>query len=155
MLGPTDPNRLYRISGTIDPDGQHRGPLLETPLTIPKNVYSWKAFPEAPQDAGVTWKVYNNRVVPIVSSAVLDGMLQSFKNFQNTSTDLYVRGIKPTCPGTFKTDVANNTLPSVSGSSRTCSPASTPRYHPRSVRRASSRFSTSCCPTPRCGRRPR
>src|SRR5205823_2785901 len=30
VIGPTVPNRLYIMSGTIDPDGQNGGPLLET-----------------------------------------------------------------------------------------------------------------------------
>ena len=28
VLGPTDPNRLMSLSGTIDPAGHHGGPLL-------------------------------------------------------------------------------------------------------------------------------
>jgi phospholipase C len=114
VLGPTDPNRLYWISGTIDPDGHNGGPLLETPASVPKNVYSWRTYPEALQEAGVSWKVYSNKDFPIISGVLLDGMLQSFKNFQNPQSDLYKRGINPTFPGTFQTDVANNTLPAVS-----------------------------------------
>jgi phospholipase C len=114
VLGPTDPNRLYWISGTIDPDGQHGGPLLETPTLVPKNKYSWRTYPEALQDAGVPWKVYTNKSVPIVSEAVLSGMLGAFKNFQDRNSQLYKRGIAPTFPGNFQTDVQNNTLPAVS-----------------------------------------
>ncbi len=114
VLGPTDPNRLYWISATIDPDGNNGGPLLETPTLVPKNQYSWKTYPEALQDAGVSWKVYTNKDVPIVSEAVLSGMLGAFKNFQDPHTDLYARGIRPTYPNNFAADVANNTLPSVS-----------------------------------------
>jgi len=114
VLGPTDPNRLYWISGTIDPDGEHGGPLLETPTTVPKNKYSWLTYPEALQEAGVPWKVYTNKDVPIISEAVLSGMLGAFKSFQDKTTDLYARGIKPTYPATFRDDVKNNRLPAVS-----------------------------------------
>jgi phospholipase C len=114
VLGPTDPNRLYWISATIDPDGRNGGPLLNTPTTVPTNVYSWKTYPEALQDAGVSWKAYTNKDVPLVSSAVLSSMLSSFKNFQNRSSELYQRGIRPTFPYTFREDVTNNTLPAVS-----------------------------------------
>jgi phospholipase C len=114
VLGPTDPNRLYWISATIDPDGTNGGPLLYTPELVPTNKYSWQTYPEALQDAGVSWKVYTNNDIPIISEAVLSGMLQSFKNFQKTGTELYKRGRQPSFPGTFKTDVANNTLPAVS-----------------------------------------
>ena len=114
VLGPTDPNRLYWISATIDPDGHNGGPLLNTPTLIPNNVYSWKTYPEALQEAGVSWKVYTNNDVPIISGAVLSGMLQAFKNFQDPSSELYQRGRQPTFPSTFQQDVANNTLPAVS-----------------------------------------
>ena len=35
VLGPTDPNRLYWMSATLDPEGRHGGPLLETPTLSP------------------------------------------------------------------------------------------------------------------------
>jgi phospholipase C len=114
VLGPTDPNRLYWISAWIDPEGTHGGPLLNTPTLVPSNVYSWKTYPEALEEAGVSWKVYTNNDVPIVSGAVLSGMLQAFKNFQDPNSDLYQRGRVPSFPSTFQQDVANNTLPSVS-----------------------------------------
>jgi phospholipase C len=114
VLGPTDPNRLYWISGTIDPDGKNGGPLLETPSTVPSNVYSWPTYPEALEAAGVSWKVYQNKDVPIISGVLLDGMLGAFKNFQNPNSDLYKRGIAPTFPSNFQADVANNALPAVS-----------------------------------------
>jgi phospholipase C len=114
VLGPTDPNRLYWISGTIDPDGVAGGPLLETPTTVPSNKYSWQTYPESLQAAGVSWKVYQNKDVPIVSGAVLSGMLGAFKNFQKPGTPLYANGIAPTYPNGFRADVEANTLPSVS-----------------------------------------
>jgi phospholipase C len=114
VLGPTDPNRLYWISGTIDPDGQHGGPLLYTPQLEPSNVFSWKTYPEALQEAGVSWKAYTSNEVPIVSGAVLSSMLGAFKNFQDRNSELYKRGIAPTFPASFKADVKNNTLPAVS-----------------------------------------
>ncbi|MFL6173214.1 MAG: phospholipase C [Marmoricola sp.] len=114
VLGPTDPNRLYWISGTIDPDGTHGGPLLETPTLAPRNKYSWRTYPENLQDAGVSWKVYTSQQAPIVSGAVLSGMLSSFKNFQNPLSQLYFRGQAPIYPVNFASDVKNNKLPKVS-----------------------------------------
>ena len=114
VLGPTDPNRLYWISGTIDPDGEHGGPLLETPLLVPSNQYSWRTFPENLQDAGVPWKVYTSRSAPIVSNAVLSGMLGAFKAYQKNGTELHKRGILPTYPSTFHNDVRYDRLPAVS-----------------------------------------
>jgi phospholipase C len=114
VQGPTDPNRLYWISGTIDPDGTHGGPLLETPLAVPHNKYSWRTYPENLQDAGVSWKVYTSQQAPIISGSVLSGMLGAFKNFQNPLNPLYQKGIAPIYPVNFASDVKNNKLPKVS-----------------------------------------
>ena len=49
VIGPTDPNRLYSMSGTIDPAGKHGGPLVET-LTATRAQYTgkftWTTMPE-------------------------------------------------------------------------------------------------------------
>jgi len=114
VLGPTDPNRLYWISGTIDPAGEHGGPLLETPLAVPHNKYSWRTYPENLEDAGVSWKVYTSQQAPIVSGAVLSGMLGAFKSFQNPFSKLYRQGLAPLYPASFAYDVKTNKLPKVS-----------------------------------------
>ncbi|MCX5044951.1 twin-arginine translocation signal domain-containing protein [Aldersonia sp. NBC_00410] len=114
VLGPTDPNRLYWISATLDPDGRGGGPLVETPTFIPKNVYTWRTMPENLEEAGVSWKVYQNKDVGPLSSVVLDGMLGSFKQFNTPGTNLYARGIEPVFPNNFEADVRAGTLPQVS-----------------------------------------
>ncbi|TSD99299.1 phospholipase C [Skermania sp. ID1734] len=114
VLGPTDPNRLYWISGTIDPDGHNGGPLVETPTLIPKNVYSWRTMPENLEAAGVSWKVYQNKDIGPASAVILDGMLGCFKQFSNPGTSLYARGIDPVFPYHFQADVQAGTLPAVS-----------------------------------------
>ena len=61
VLGPTDPNRLYSMSATIDPAGKNGGPLTETLLaTRPQKLgtFTWPTMPERLQAAGVSWKVY-------------------------------------------------------------------------------------------------
>jgi len=30
VIGPTDPNRLYTMAASLDPDGKNGGPLLQT-----------------------------------------------------------------------------------------------------------------------------
>ncbi|MGH3832566.1 MAG: phospholipase C [Pseudonocardiaceae bacterium] len=115
VLGPTDPNRLYWISGTIDPEGRHGGPLLETPLDPTPAVYSWRTYPEALQEAGVSWKVYQDKSVEILSQAFLSGMLERFKAFNgDPASPLETRGIAPSYPSDFRRDVANGDLPAVS-----------------------------------------
>ncbi|NDK90262.1 phospholipase C [Gordonia desulfuricans] len=113
VLGPTDPNRLYWMSGTLDPDGRHGGPLLETPTLIPKFAYSWRTMPENLRDAGVSWKIYNNKDFGPVSSVILDGMMGCFTQARNPSSELARRGIDPTYPADFAADVKANRLPKV------------------------------------------
>ncbi|MGN6722066.1 MAG: phospholipase C [Marmoricola sp.] len=113
VMGPTDPNRLYWISGTIDPDGQHGGPLLDTPTLIPTAKYSWRTMPENLQEAGVSWKIYTSQQVPVVSTAVLSGMLTSFKQ-SLTNPALLTNGVLPIYPQNFVADINANKLPKVS-----------------------------------------
>ena len=113
VMGPTDPNRLYWISGTIDPDGQHGGPLLDTPELVPTYKYSWRTMPENLQEAGVSWKIYTSQQVPVVSTAVLSGMMQSFKQTL-TNPALLANGVLPIYPQNFLLDIATNSLPKVS-----------------------------------------
>src|SRR5438874_1629360 len=57
VIGPTDPNQLMLISGTLDPDGRAGGPMLET--TTQRNPrFSWTTMPEQLRERGVSWKVY-------------------------------------------------------------------------------------------------
>ncbi len=60
VLGPTHPNRLMALSGTVDPSGHAGGPVLETNSSADV-IYSahWDTIPEVLEEAGVSWKVYN------------------------------------------------------------------------------------------------
>jgi phospholipase C len=66
MLGGTDTNRLYSMTGTIDPDGWDGGlQFLSTKLGTIQNPGAnlgsggkWVTYPEVLQHAGVSWKVY-------------------------------------------------------------------------------------------------
>jgi phospholipase C len=115
VFGPTDPNRLYWVSATLDPEGNHGGPLLETPRTPQPNIYSWRTYPEELEQAGVSWKVYQDKDLEILSRSFLSGMLEQFTAFHgNPSSPLEIRGTAPRYPSDFRRDVAEGTLPSVS-----------------------------------------
>src|SRR5947199_5182563 len=54
VIGPTDPNRLYALSGTLDPDGRAGGPVLFTnPSPSAKFSTSWTTMPERLQAKGI------------------------------------------------------------------------------------------------------
>jgi phospholipase C len=112
VLGPTDPNRLYSMSATLDPDGRGGGPLLET-LVAKRAAYqgrfTWTTMPEQLSARGIEWKVYTDQP----GLGELDNVLPFFKAF-HTDPALQARGLQPTYPGDFRADVAAGTLPAVS-----------------------------------------
>ena len=55
-LASTYPNRLYLMTGMIDPSGSGGGPVLDN--SVPTNGFYWTTYPERLQAAGITWKVY-------------------------------------------------------------------------------------------------
>ncbi len=111
VMGPTDPNRLYTMSATIDPDGRHGGPLLETLVTkraANAGKFRWTTMPEQLSERRVSWKVYTS---PVGGS--FDNVLPYFRNFQHKKA-LNDRGIKPTYPADFAADLKRGRLPQVS-----------------------------------------
>ena len=71
VLGPTDPNRVMGISGTIDPDGKAGGPFLETAVLDRLSQFGklrWETMPQRLQAAGVSWKVYNDPLAELAFS---------------------------------------------------------------------------------------
>jgi len=115
VLGPTDPNRIMSLSATIDPHGTHGGPVVQT-FTNRLSEYgtlTWKTMPEALLSAGVSWKVYNDPLSLLALSP-----LPYFKNYNDplsiTGLELIAKGLTPTYPGDFDSDVASGSLPSVS-----------------------------------------
>jgi len=115
VLGPTDPNRLMSYSASIDPNGGQGGPVITTASDrlAMTGTLSWKTMPEALLEAGVSWKVYND------PTGLLGlGVLSYFKNYTDplsiTGLELISKGLTPTYPGTFESDVKSGSLPSVS-----------------------------------------
>jgi phospholipase C len=113
VIGPTDPNRCYTMSAWIDPDGTNGGPIVSTLASNRIQTYgkfTWTTMPEALQDAGITWKVYES---PENLSPVSDNVLPYFKAYQNDPR-LTANAFGNAYPGQFQADVAAGTLPQVS-----------------------------------------
>jgi phospholipase C len=111
VLGPTDPNRLYSMSATIDPDGRRGGPLVETLVAgrqAQAGRFTWTTMPERLQAHGVSWKVYTS-----AAGGVFDSVLPYFRAFRPGSK-LATLGLEPTFPGDFMRDLAHDDLPHVS-----------------------------------------
>ncbi|RKS84283.1 phospholipase C [Motilibacter peucedani] len=56
LLGPTDPNRYHMWTGWVGNDGSGGGPVI----TNAEAGYDWSTYPERLQQAGVSWKVYQD-----------------------------------------------------------------------------------------------
>ena len=110
VIGPTDPNRLYAMSGTLDPAGVAGGPILSTSSSrIDRyGTLSWTTMPEQLQARGISWKVYGDP-----DGNFGDNVLPYFKQYQSNPV-LAANALTPTYPGTFQADVAAGLLPQVS-----------------------------------------
>ena len=56
MLGPTDPNRYYMWTGWDGNDGKGGGPVIAND----ELGYGWQTYPERLQQAGISWKIYQD-----------------------------------------------------------------------------------------------
>jgi phospholipase C len=120
VLGPTDPNRLFYMSGTNDPDGVAGGPVIIT-SDSPSAMWSvsWRTMPEVLESAGVSWKIYNppgSWFAATSRFAILFSLniMLYFQQFSDPSSDLFKKAFVPTFPSDFAHDVATDNLPQVS-----------------------------------------
>jgi phospholipase C len=132
VLGPTHPNRMLQMTGTLDPAGAHGGPILTTSSTESVEfTCNWTTAPEILNEHHISWKVYNPagaKYVPGSGDSMLlcKNPLMYFKNFQNPKSSLYKKAFKYTginvppnifnATGTdhFSADVLHDRLPKVS-----------------------------------------
>jgi phospholipase C len=111
VIGPTDPNRLYSMSASIDPEGKNGGPSLETLVSNREQQFgkfTWRTYPEQLQAAGVSWKIYSTP-----DGNYGDSVLPYFKAYQE-SPQLVANAFGPQFPTDFLADCAAGTLPQVS-----------------------------------------
>jgi phospholipase C len=117
VIGPTNPNRLYLWSGTIDADGRAGGPVIDNGPTG----FRWTTYPERLEAAGVDWKVYQN-----ANDNYDDNALAWFAQYQRAmpGSPLFDRGMAsvPAMTGStaddivaaLRADVLEGILPAVS-----------------------------------------
>ena len=108
VFGPTWPNRMYLMTGTIDPEGANGGPIIIN--KVPPGGYTWTTYPERLQKAGVSWKVYEQQ------DSYNCNMLANFKIFQqaDAGSPLHSRGMQVSPDGQFEYDAMHDKLPAVS-----------------------------------------
>ncbi len=126
VVGPTNPNRLYMFTGMIDPEGTGGGPVTDN--TEPSKGFTWMTYPEMLQNAGVTWKVYQE------ADNYDDNALNWFASFLHVTAGnpLYDRGIADVSDiaTAFQADVTSGNLPTVSYIIAPASASEHPPYAP-------------------------
>lgn len=113
VMGPTWPNRMYWMTGTIDPEGKYGGPLIRN-QKIPGG-FRWMTYAERLEKAGVSWKIYNQSNSQDTEKKPFN-VLQNFTAFQNArpGSPIYTRGMAVDAPDQFEQDARNDKLPAVS-----------------------------------------
>jgi phospholipase C len=108
MLGPTWPNRLYLMTGQVDPAGVAGGPVYSN--FVPAAGYSWKTYPEMLTASGVSWKIYQE------ADNYGMNVMEYFDQYQNApvSSPLYQNAMRFYQAGQFEYDALNDRLPTVS-----------------------------------------
>jgi phospholipase C len=129
IMGPTSPNRYYLWTGCVGnvnhlgsggTDGHGAGPVTANGLSVNNAAFVWQTLPEVLQDAGISWKVYQDLAGSTFAPDFGDGTGNSFAgNFTDnpllyfnqyataaTDSPLFQRG----CTGT---DIINS-IPSAS-----------------------------------------
>jgi phospholipase C len=124
VFGPTWPNRMYWMTGTIDPGGTGGGPIISN--VEHEGGYAWTTYAERLEAAGVSWKVYQEE------DNYGTNMLSTFKSFQEASpsSPLYRKGMSVDSHGTFEYDAKHDRLPAVSWILPTSTQSEHPDYLP-------------------------
>jgi phospholipase C len=131
VMGATDPNRYYMWTGWDGNDGANGGPVIDNS----EAGYDWRTYPELLEQAGVSWKVYQDEGAGLDApnwwgwgdNAYIgnygDNSLLYFHQYQNAAPGSALfekarRGTNITKGGTlfdvFREDVRRNRLPQVS-----------------------------------------
>jgi phospholipase C len=109
IMGPTNPNRDYMWTGCVGnvnylgaggTDGQGAGPATYNGLSVNNAYWVWKTFPETLQEAGVSWKVYQDLAGAIFNPDFGDGTGNSFAGNYTDNSLLYFNQYATASPGT-------------------------------------------------------
>ena len=115
-MGPSDPNRLYTMAASIDPDGKNGGPLIQTLGQNRSSFFghlNYTTMPEQLQARGISWKVYSSPDSAL-TGILADNVLSYFQNFQDPASPLHQNAFGPQFPADFISDALSGNLPQVS-----------------------------------------
>ncbi|MGH7188720.1 MAG: phosphocholine-specific phospholipase C, partial [Acetobacteraceae bacterium] len=121
----THPNRMYLMTGMLDPSGTGGGPLLDNIDYVDRRFYArvpppftWTTYPERLEQAGISWQVYQQGLSPTdaFSGNFGTNVLMNFKNFVEApnGSRLWRRAMTVRTLDDLAADVRNGRLPQVS-----------------------------------------
>jgi phospholipase C len=119
VFGPTNPNRVLSMSGTVDPGGTMGGPVLDNSST--NGQLHWTSYPERLQKAGISWFVYQeadndtNNMLPLFAG--INSAPKTSQLYQRANTVIPTPAYSPYGPALIarlKQDVQRGKLPQVS-----------------------------------------
>ena len=110
VLGPTDPNRYYWMTASIDPNGRGGGPETNN---AERRRLTWETYPERLERAGISWRIYRPESTPEYPNGL--DVIMHFVKFQDAppNSALYDSGVKVRSVETLLDDIRTGNLPSV------------------------------------------
>ncbi|MBV8221025.1 MAG: hypothetical protein JO325_21385, partial [Solirubrobacterales bacterium] len=130
LLGPTWPNRMYMMTGMIDPDAKYGGPVISNVVPSPATgtPYTWTTYPERLTEAGISWRIYQEE------DDYGTNVLEFFENYQaaKPGSTLYENALTIYPPDRFEWDAKHGKLPTVSWIVPTSGQSEHPAYLPAS-----------------------
>ena len=130
LLGPTWPNRMYLMTGMIDPLGTGGGPVTTNvaPSPVTGKPYTWTTYPERLTEAGISWRIYQEE------DDYGTNILKFFEAYQSASpgSTLYENALTIHPPDRFEWDARHDKLPTVSWIIPTSGQSEHPAYLPAS-----------------------
>lgn len=120
FMGGTNPNRVFAWSGSNDPSGAGRGPVIGNSYDQlgynPEGGYLWSTYQERLQAAGVSWQVYQD-----MADNYANNPLAGFRRFRDAvagtpgaNPALAARGLSTRTLAQLQSDVEADRLPQVS-----------------------------------------
>jgi phospholipase C len=121
----THPNRMYLMSGTVDPGGLGGGPLMDNADYVDKQYeskilppFTYTTYPERLQAAGISWQIYQQGISDEddFNGNFGTNVLGNFKQYIEApaGSPLHDRGMSARTLNDLKRDVLNGDLPQVS-----------------------------------------
>jgi phospholipase C len=109
VIGPTNPNRYYWMSASIDPDGKNGGPATNNS----GRRYYWETYPERLDRAGVSWRIYRPEITADYPVGL--DVIMNFAAYQDAlkTSSLYHNAAKRRSVDTLLDDIRTGNLPSV------------------------------------------